>query len=477
MGTLVSFMFVILFATTTFAAKKTSPKWQDADFPEFKAADWKKPAQDANAAGKARAPASPEYDGLVTKLLEAKDSASLQAEIDKAKKDLPTMKDPSARFLAHHLVLLETVRGGLWRMRPVIEKNLNQNRFAHSIIVSLIKQSVAASELFNPSQPSAAVRDYLASPYAVDGVLVGTMSEITELQAWLHGVARVKIKDTIKALQALVNEGADVRWNSQLTFGAKSFPDGIGRDVLLGPEEINAMIAAYELNVAQINVFCAYHQEGVLELVKETGMLYGFDGWLLTVVDGVTAAEVEKVLRDPKHKNLWTLIKENGFGEKAMAESLRLTRSAVSRLTKSWERIKARPNGSPYTIPMKLVHIDLDRSDSYVENLNKIVNGQQVRSAVTGEVAKIDFDKLFSPPPEDLKALYPSDFDKRRVLDVKLKLKGGGESRFPYRNYAHGTPTAWKLKEYQKFAPVSSDADVARTLRVLSHTVGGSAVR
>ncbi|MBX3017385.1 MAG: hypothetical protein KF767_05810 [Bdellovibrionaceae bacterium] len=447
------------------------PAWSPVDYVPFDAAAW--PSLKTKSS---REPASAEYNEVVGKILATKNASDLQKIIDETRAGYANLKDNSAKFLAEHLFIIEGARGAFWRLRPLLEKRTDLTRLAQSSAVSIVKQTVAAVSVLNPTPHALAFLDYFAAPYSVDGALAKQFRTELDVQTWLHSDIRPRIARALPALQAIAKSGTGVHWNQQLGYGPKSFPDGVGRDLTFGPEEIQFLIGTYELNLAQIDVFCAYNQNGILEFNKQVGRLYGFDGFLLSDVDGITGIELAKVLRDPQNRGLWTLNSTEDFGKKAMAEAYTYNRSAAARMTEAWRRLKDRPAGQNFSLPPELVRMDMAKSDLYVENLNRIVNDQPIRSNVTGETAKLNFKELFLNPPADLKAFFPTQFETRRTLEATVPV-GASTSKVSYRNFQHGLPQAWDLPIYQKYADVQNQADIARTLRVLNHSTGGFAAR
>lgn len=451
------------------ASAETELVFKELGHTPFSKASW--PVYDSSKEQTRSIQSTTELDKFVGEFNSAKDGDKIANVISDAEKTYANSKDPSVRFLAQHVIFMKNLRGILWVMRPVVEKKRDQHRMLHSATVSFLKQHVSGQALYSPTNTSKALLNYYSAPYATNGILVGQMSSIEEVQNWLYSVIRPAMQTMVSKLEEIAKENPKVIWNMKVTSGPKSFPDGVGRDVTFGPEELQSLIATYELQIAQINFFSAYTQTKLFDLVKDSGKLYGFDGLLFADVDGVTSLEVKKMIDDKDYRGLWIRNDTNGFAVKAMSEAHDLLKSATDRLTETWTRIKARP-GAQYSLPQVLVQMDIPRSDTFVDNMNRVLDGRPIRSSITGETANVNLKAFYLSPPKDLKSFYPTSREKEKELKAELTLTEG-RKKVPYRNFLHGMPNEWSVSSYKPYMTVSSSEDVMRSLRVLQHTVGG----
>ncbi len=463
-------LFLMLLLVPVLAAAKSEDLiWRGLQAPGYKKAQ-------AKAEEEKRTPSSEsEYEQLVKKVLDAKTANDFQALIESAKANRAKIHDPSAQFLNAHLIYLEAVRGFFWRVRPFFERGSADNHNIQSLIVSFIKQNVAGISLFSPAQASGALLDYLASPFEIEGVLVGKIENEAAIQTFINDTLRMKTNDLISALNQISNARV-FKWDRRISAGADSFADGLNRELSFGTEELQLLIAQYDLSVASMDFLCAYNQNGALDFAKQVGGLYGFDAFVkgtFLAVDGVTGDEIYKLLQKPQNAKLWKLNKKENIGQKFMTEAGVYIGEALDRMTDAWSGLKARPANAGFSLPNALISLDKSTADLYLANLERLFAGKMVRSLVTGKTAKVYLPKVFNnEAPEDLKKFFPNDFDMKYKNTVNLELKEGTKA-VEYRNFHQGSAKAWNTEIYQQYFETTDSDSIARSLRVLNDVAGG----
>lgn len=469
------FLFLaLLLPTLSFGATarpKKTPKvlktWVRLDIQPFDEKMANLPAAGRKVANYSEDPAS--YDELVKSFNNLKTSAELEAFINLNKQRLNSFSDPSSVFFLSHVTALQPLRGIVWRSRGLFESNGGKNRLSQSVIVTQLKNYAGFLSIVNPSETQAAVFDYLVAPYSVDGALPDKIESEPQLQAWMEESLKPAVI-TLKNKLNTIPAGSEIKWNQQINFGAKSFSDGVERDLIFGTEEVQMLVASYELNAAQINMFCAYNQTGAMDFAQDVGKLHGFDGFIFNNVDGVTSNEVASVVRANKYAELWTLNPD--FGQEAMKEAGTLITSAVYRSENAWNRFSKRDEDGEFALSSLIAQVGKKGASATFLNTKRALKGEKIRSAITGEIVKFNAPKFFNDSPADLKAFYPTKFIKNKNKEVVLSLNGQNK-KVSYRDYTNGTGAGWNVAEYQKYFEVANDGDIKRSLRVMNHSVSG----
>lgn len=407
------------------------------------------------------------YHQLVKNVNSVKSTNELATLLTKSKTKNISDRDSSALFLSAHLGALSSLRGMLWRIKPLFEKS--GNKFAHSMAVSFLKNTASFSAIINPTEQSGVFLDYLSAPYInTDGTLAEKISTEIELQNWLQTSLRIEILNLIAKLET-IPENAQITWNQQVVYGQKAFADEDSRLIHFGYDEVQALISSYEVTVAQIDMFCAYNQKGSLALFQDTGKLYGFDGFLFDKIDGVTGIETANVINSAKYSNLWTLNTE--VGPHAMKEAYTLLESAIGRAEQAWTNLGDRSNSKMALSPIWHQASKEGVAATFMST-RRVLKGEAIRSNVTGEIVRFNTYKFFNDPPQDLKKFYPIAFNTNKTKAITLNVNGKNKE-IPYRDFTHGSPQAWNVAAYQKYFDVKSNADIKTSLRVINHSMGG----
>lgn len=409
------------------------------------------------------------YDDLVKSFNALKTSAELESFISLNKQRLNSFSDPSSVFFLSHVTALQPLRGIVWRSRGLFESNGGKNRLSQSAIVTQLKSYAGFLSIVNPSETQAAVFDYLVAPYSLDGSLPEKIENESQLQAWMQESLKPAVI-TLKNKLNTIPAGSEIKWNQQINFGAKSFSDGVERDLVFGTEEVQVLVASYELNAAEINMFCAYNQTGTMDFAQDVGKLYGFDGFIFNNVDGVTSNDVASVIRASRYAKLWTLNPD--FGQEAMREAGTLITSAVYRSENAWNHFSKRDEEGDFALSSLIAQVGKKGALATFLNTKRALKGERIRSAITGEIVKFNAPKFFNESPIDLKAFYPTYFVKNKTKEVVLSLNGQNK-KIAYRDYTNGSAVGWNVSEYQKYFEVAGNEDIKRSLRVMNHSLSG----
>jgi len=225
-------------------------------------------------------------------------------------------------------------------------------------------------------------------------------------------------------------------------------------------------------------------------LAKNLGKEYGMDGFgPLADIEGGSSMKAVRVVQKGTQKNDdGTLIFKSDYellfrmrksAKGWMARSRDANLRAFNTFKDAWNSTKKERQDAPlYLVNTSYFNVDRNKIGDNLEIIERILNSKGVeslRSAVTGEVVKINYSELFANPPFDLKHFLPTDFDRRANLSRTVaSTDGKTKVQVNYRNYGFGEPTKWRVEEYKKYFPsVQNSDDIPRTMRVLSHATGG----
>jgi hypothetical protein len=456
-----------------------SKKLQDeapAPIQKIEAGDAQKIAKQIRESEKKRTPAqteamlkkegSAEMEAITERFLGAKDSDELDGLLSEMDKNYDSYQNTDAKVFAAHAVPLRSIRGLVWKLRRTFEGNSNA---VHSRVLTVAKRIASDHMVFFPVDHVAVVYEYLVSPYFENSKLATDFRDEVDLQIWLSGRVFQSLVKSRERLMALKLD-PPVKFDQRLLFGRDSFK--------YGEFERALSEGAFAAALANIAVIRAYDVRGSISLSKDIGMLYGIDGFL-NDVSGVSGKKITEVISSSKYQTLGTLTAD---GQKWMSEqALIYSRIAIDRTYAAFEASsEARKDEGSFLVNTGIFRVNRDGFGTNLNMLRRIANSTTVealRSSVTGEVIEIDFNKLYTSPPQDLKLFLPppKSFDNAKEVSRMAAVDTEGKTRrkVTYRNYKEGRPLKWRTAVYQQYFPsVKTDEDVNRLARVLSHSGG-----
>jgi hypothetical protein len=393
---------------------------------------------------------------------------SLLTELDKNYDSYPT----DLKFYVTQVMPVKAFRGLFYRLKPLFDGKSN---YVHSQILTTAKSMATKVQVFLPYEYADAGFQFVSTPFIrEDGRIVEGFGVEEDLQVWMINELLPLVNSSIARLEKL-NLVDPVVWDQKMVFGPKSFGDDVNRYKLVGEFEKNLAISSLYSSVASMATARAYSVENAIGLYKEVGFLYGFDGFgIFNRIDGVSAEKVSKVMKKAEFAETGTLIPD---GDKWMAYAYSATQKSLKRLIDAWNLTSDdRKNENLYAFNMGFVNVNRDEVEDNLKILNRVISSkgtESLRSAVTGEVVQVNYSKLFSSPPKDLKAFLPTQFDKNKNSSREVTLTDGTKKTLNYRNYAQGSASGWDVKKYETYFPsIKSNDDVYRTVRVLNHIQG-----
>jgi hypothetical protein len=414
---------------------------------------------------------SPELKAIRDRFLAVKTSdelAAMLADLDANYEKLPT----DAKFLAAQIMPIQSLRGIVYKLRSVFE---TRSKAIHSVVLTLAKNITTNFRIYLPQESMKAVQEYFMSPYYENGSIVAVFHDEADIQALLTGPFAEQIR-TAEGRIGKLDLSTPVTWDQRFSFGPETFQDGLNRYRLIGELEKSLVRAAMWSTYASLMMLRSYNIDHTIDLSASIGHLYGVDGFI-GAVDGVSAAKITKAIR--KYPSIGTRLPG---GEKSMEDALNASRWAVVYAKGAWDAsAKPRENEHLYAVDSgywRVKRDDLQRNVDVAYRVLMSDKTEKIRSSVTGETIEINYAGFFraASSPTNLQTLMPKTFDTKTTVTRQAITKMGTQMTAPlnYRNYAEGSPETWNTAAYQPFFPsVKSDADVFRTLRVLSHA-GGS---
>ncbi|MBX9769580.1 MAG: hypothetical protein K2X47_20050 [Bdellovibrionales bacterium] len=387
---------------------------------------------------------------------------------------------PEIKIFAIHARPLRAFRGFLWKSKNLFERN---SAFIQSQAVTKVRKLAASLRIDIPSTHTDAFIDYLAAPYA--GAKEFTWE--SDMQWWLLSELGKEMRESIKELTRL--QIGQLEWDNKILQGADSFKDNIRRYSTYGNLEKLASLATFHIVAHDLLIMSAYNPAGSLQVVKEVGKLHGYDGFSnlmqpgFSQVDGVMPFHVAQTVRK--------ISASHGFGKLYTDDNKSPNYSkAISRIKLAyenaykaneyiqaiWKATEGKTSDENALIQAGFFNIRRAQKQKAVNLLNdlyslklegkKIVErGHPVAMANvirSGEVLKIDIDKLYLDPPKDL-TLFLTTGGKPGVSKVADGKK--------YRDYMEGNPEKWNWDSYRTYFPsVSKNDDV----KVIGRVLGGA---
>lgn len=369
---------------------------------------------------------------------------------------------PSAQIIAAQLIALKPYRGILYRLRPVAEAQ--GTPVIHGSIISYLRALNAGVNNLYPSDQWKAGFDYIARPYANMGPQIKNENELNQFIA--AQVLPTQIALVHKVYR--IDLSKPVYFDNKIFWDKANFVTDQDRFPMIGIPEKLAYLAAISGNVSAIYASLGYDWSDLFKATQGFWKVYGFNT-MFARPDNMTA----KQRRDEIVSNTKLFTKLPG-GEKHTAKAYEWFIHSLRFTKASWKHLQAagKDKGDSKSIalmdPQAFTPFTRQINTTF-GNIDEVIAGKGIGSAVVGgETVDVNFKEIFMNPPEDLKALLPTQFEDgdREVVDSDTGLK--------YRNYSRGNPKGWDVSKYQRYFPgVKTNDDVKRTARVLSQSWGG----
>jgi hypothetical protein len=397
-----------------------------------------------------------------------KSAEQLDALIDKVSNaEYYNKLDRDGQFLALQFVGLKPYKSIIYRMRTYLGKHTA----LRSGIVTNLRIAAVAQNVFNPTPEQKAIFDYLTTPIA------GMDSDIDtdiDLETFLVKTVVPSASETYKKFTALVRASErPIHWDNKVYASFANFSDSADRYAQIGMSEQYLILAGFEQSIASLLVTSAYSLEGFSDMIKRMSNEFGIDSFNpLTKVNGLTAKKRFSILKQfPK---LMTL---KPGGEKYTFAAYGFLKASLVNTKLAWNSLDKNETRSQisFVLNPQLLAPYNRQINSGLANLDTLFSGEDLSSAVVnGDKININFNKLFSKPP-NMTDLYPISFNQDKENLTKIV---GGKS-LSYRNYLSESATGWNYQAYKVYLPnikSSNDktADVSKELSILSQVWGAN---
>ena len=391
-------------------------------------------------------------------------------------------KDPDMLMVAAQLYPLRSMRGIVWRMSDIVEDN-DADGF-HSMVVTGLMQIATGTRLFMPEDDAdasgstswKAISRYFAYPYQGIKPKFKTVSQFQDyLQAEVLPDMGVAI-DTIRKFTVPADK--PVVWDNLIVFGRNSFNNDTDlKDRYTTLYEAERRLLLSGLYAMRHNMYWAieYNMDKFPQFVNKMGKLIGMDGFLFSSVTGMSAKDRSEVIcpnRSPQNlscggefSKLFT--RRNKVN---LSKALQNLENSVRLAEEAWTLTKDRTDRSfadfqlldpARIIPWARIN------DHTLARIRQFVNGNGLRSSVTGRVIRFDIKKFYANPPQDMKVFLPTMWDSSKR---RFTISGIND----VRNYEYGMSVRWDEKAYNRyFADITEGTEVPGVLTDMAQAWGG----
>ncbi len=407
---------------------------------------------------------SSELQNFINKILAIKTADELSDLLNKADKDYETYP-ADLKFYVAQIVPLKAYRGWFYRMRPMLKKS----KISHSVLITTAKQLAAARAMYLPEKHWEAAFKFISEPSPND---VSIFKTIADLKRHKHNEVSWQLSKSLMRLNTL-NIDRKIIWDNRLVFGVDTFTDSLDRYRLITKADLHRVKSAIYASMAGIFIADSYDTNDILKVNSEYGKLVGFDGWF-SEATGSSAKDRAEVLRGfPNY------LKYTQSDPKKMQLAFIMIKSSIHELRISWNMSKDASADQWQIFDPAALRPFARVTEKSLNTLESMVSGQTtVRSGVTGKTLNVDFPKLFTNPPADLKAFLPTGFkemDENEMKSASVKTNSGTARNVSYqvRNYENGRATSWNIQEYDKYFPGIGQTGIDEANRILAQVWGG----
>lgn len=375
--------------------------------------------------------------------------------------------DRDGQFLALQLAALKPYKSFYFRAKGYLGKNTA----IRSFVVTSLKTSAKAQQVFNPTQEQKAVFDYVTTPVGNVGSSINTDRDLENYIA--NEVLSSAVSTYNAYVKILKSASKPIHWDNKVMVSFATFADSADRFVQIDLPEQFLMMAALEQAVAGVLLTSAYSLDGFSDMVKRMSNEFGIDV-VTPGVEGISSKKRFQILA--KYPSLFNL-KQNGDVYTKAAYGF--IKAAYLNSKVAWKFINQNPQGNAQTTlwlnPQTLLPFSRQINAS-LNNFDFLFSNEQMTSAVVnGEKVNINFQKIFSEPPKSLSSFYPTQFNSEPEF-LEKEIKG---TKYRYRNYLTESSVSWSYAEYSRYMPDvrstdKKNTDVSRELRVLSQVWGAN---
>ncbi len=413
---------------------------------------------------------SESYIQIRNQFFNIKNPEQLDAMINQLSQDEYFNKlDRDGQFLALQFTGLKTYKSFFYRARTYVGKH----SAIRSAFVTSLRMAAVAQQRFSPTPEQKAVFDYFTTP------INGMGSDITtdaDVENFLASEIMPATNMTYKRLSILIKkEDKPIHWDNKVYASFANFSDSADRYAQIGLPEQFLLLAGFEQTIAGQLVSSAYSLTGFSEMINSLTTQFGVDSLnLLTKVDGISAKKRFDILK--RYPNLFSL-KAGGAGYTQAAFGF--LKASLQNTKTAWIYIQNNQSSNSQIAfvinPQNLMPFSRQINSGFT-NLDSLFSGSELSSAViNGEKISINFEKLFTNPPQSMMQFYPTQFNTEN--SNLTKTVNGKPTN--YRNYLTDSATGWDYAAFKSYLPKvkavnSKTADVSKELRIISQIWGAN---
>jgi len=456
------------------------------------------PSQESNANSMSK-----EFGKIVEKFYDIKSGEELEGFLEKYEANFyKETSQADERFFLALILPLRAFRGIVWRMKPLVE----DVGITHSMLLTMVKNSIVNAKLFFPSNSETAFEEYLTLPFVPDGTAPWNKDQSKQVVLPFNKIAKggegqyqshymnVVIPALERAVERLQSFSIDPKkvyaFDNSIFSGRGTYPDKANRFVGFG--EVERQVALYSLYaaLAELKFNVAYSWNGSLYLNQDIGRLYGWDAAFKSVdeVDGVPASKRNSAIRNKNYSNWGTLVRtadgNDKLGKDLMVGSFKALEFALVYAESATKLMETRPVREFLLVNTSGAGAFSRWSTERIWNAKRLLSGRvSVASLVTGEPIEVNLKAFYENPPKDLKDLYPTapfSEAKKSKMDVKNKDGVVIQKDVPIRDFLVGSGKNWKINEdtYKVIFPSLSQngEDLKKHIRILNQAWAGTGI-
>lgn len=379
----------------------------------------------------------------------------LDTIIDKySRRDVYNSLSNQSKFVALQLRALKPFKSFIFRAKHYIG-GISATR---TMIVTALRTQIAGIQSFFPISGNPSVNhwevvfNYITQNSDDMGPEINTDDDLYKffknLTAHYSGIV------TDLGNLVVSKDAKPIWWDNKLYMSFANFSSEKDRYALLGKPELHAIYSAALLNLSTLYSTTAYSFNGLQSSIKSVGQLFGINdiGDLAKAskdgAEGMSSYSRIKVLRS--HKDLFQIVSD---GKDRMRKSYDLLQSSARAARISFEESKKLPEGQENLFDPRVANAFNRIGSTSFANIDQLVdekNGDVTSTVVNGERVKVSLKYFYHNPPENLRELYPTNWDlswEEKVVNAP------GYKHTKLRNYKYGMATEWNLDAYQKLFP------------------------
>lgn len=412
---------------------------------------------------------TPSFIEVRNQFFAVQSAEQLDAFINKlSDQDYYNKLDRDGQFLALQFISLKPYKSFVYRAKTYLGKHT----VIRSAIITNLRIAAVAQKQFGAAQEQKAIFDYITTPMADMGSEIVTDADLEVFL--IKEVMTATDANYRKYLTVVQKAEKPIRWDNKVYASFANFADSADRYAQVGMAEQYLILAGLEQTIAGQLVTAAYSLEGFSEMVNRMSKEFGIDSMnMITKVDGMSSKKRFEILSKYPH-----LFKLKPGGEAYTRAAFGFLKASLQNTKLAWNSIDKNQTNSQITFainPQVLTPFNRQINSGFANLDSLFSNGELSSSVVNGEKISINFEKLFTQPPQSVTIFYPTEFNSEKP--VLTKTVNG--KKMEYRNYLSDSAKAWSYSSYKEYVPNlksqdGKNADIAKELRVLSQVWGAN---